>query len=792
MERHGDMIGPFRLLEQIGSGGFGVVWKAERLEPFRQVVAIKVIKAGMDTHAVLARFDAERRTLARMEHAGIARVLDGGMTPAGRPYFVMEFVEGVPITRFADAARIDLRARVSLLADAADAVQHAHAKGVIHRDLKPSNILVARDEHGAPRVKVIDFGVAKSLADDGPSQTMTEAGQLVGTPEYMSPEQADAEGLDVDTRSDVYGLGAVLYELLVGAAPFGEYSDERSTRDSSGTPLEHKTGMRQRAEILRRVAEELPPRPSARIRSAPKAVATDVAAARATDPATLSRTLAAELEWIPQKALRKEPEARYASAAALATDLRNWLEGRALDAGPESALYRLRALARRNRTAVAAAGFALTALLTAAGISAYFAWNESVARADAEAKAEEARRVATFQARILDAIEPNWVGAQIMQDLVNNHAVALKASEPDADTRKARREKLWAEQGLVNLPDLGRTVIERWILGPTAESLDAELAQYPVAAAAMRHMLASRRFALGDPIAAKPDIERALLERRRLLGDLHPDTLESMLVTGRVLGVLGEYEPALALLDECARGYAAVLGAVDPMTLVAAQTHATLLVQIDPVRAVSKLEEIVGTRRRLQGTDHAETAGAERDLGSALLAADRAAEAEPILRAAYDARVAAMGAEAQGTIYALLELVICLRVRGETEEAIPLARTCVAAATKQFGARNFSTLHARATLASLLATAPSETEHAEALAIAEAAHVAAERTLGPSNPTTLRCLLAEAHSHEALAQHGESLRLLDELDARLRDPRVGLRTFAREVAAFRSTIAPSP
>jgi hypothetical protein len=173
-------------------------------------------------------------------------------------------------------------------------------------------------------------------------------------------------------------------------------------------------------------------------------------------------------------------------------------------------------------------------------------------------------------------------------------------------------------------------------------------------------------------------------------------------------------------------------------------------------------------------------------------AGGKPAEAEPILRAAYDARVAAMGAEAQGTIYALLELVICLRVRGETEEAIPLARTCVAAATKQFGARNFSTLHARATLASLLATAPSETEHAEALAIAEAAHVAAERTLGPSNPTTLRCLLAEAHSHEALAQHGESLRLLDELDARLRDPRVGLRTFAREVAAFRSTIAPSP
>jgi non-specific serine/threonine protein kinase/serine/threonine-protein kinase len=788
MERPGDMIGPFRLVEQIGSGGFGVVWKAERLEPFRQVVAIKVIKAGMDTHAVLARFDAERRTLARMEHAGIARVLDGGMTAAGRPYFVMEFVEGVPITRFADAARIDLRTRVALLADAADAVQHAHAKGVIHRDLKPSNILVARDEHGAPRVKVIDFGVAKSLSDDGASQTMTEAGQLVGTPEYMSPEQADAEGLDVDTRSDVYGLGAVLYELLVGAPPFGDFAGAASRSSSTAGA----GGTRLRAETLRRVAEELPQRPSSRVRGAPEAVAVDVAAARATDPAALCRALAAELEWIPQKALRKEPDARYASAAALSTDLRNWLEGRALDAGPESALYRLRALARRNRTAVAAAGFALTALVAAAGISGYFAWHESIARADAEAKAEEARRVANFQARILDAIEPNWVGAQIMQDLVNNHAAVLKANEPDADTRKARREKLWAEQGLVNRPDLGRTVIERWILAPTAEGLDAEFAQYPVAAAAMRHMLASRRLALGDPNAAKPDIERALSERRRLLGDLHPDTFESMLVAGRVRWALGESETALALLDECARGRTAVLGAEDPATLVAAQTHATLLAQSDPARAVALLEAIVGARRRLQGADHAETAGAERDLGSALLAADRAAEAEPILRAAYDARVAAIGAEAPGTIHALLDLVACLRALRRTEEAIPLARACAAAATKQLGARNFSTLHARAVLASLLAAAPSETERAEALDIASSARVAAERALGPSNPTTLQCLLAEARSREALAQRAEARRLLEELGTRLKDSGVKLRGFEGEVAAFRGTIAGSP
>jgi len=768
MERPGDTIGPFRLLEQIGSGGFGVVWKAERTEPFRQTVAIKVIKAGMDTHAVLARFDAERRTLARMEHAGIARVVDGGMTAAGRPYFVMEFVEGVPITRFADEARLDLRARVALVADAADAVQHAHAKGVIHRDLKPSNILVARDEHGAPRVKVIDFGIAKSLVDDGVSQTMTEAGQRVGTPDYMSPEQADSEGLDVDTRSDVYALGAVLYELLVGTAPFGEFDGQ-------------ERGTSTRAELLRRLAEDPPPRPSRRVEDAPE----PVCVARAGVAASLARMLAAELEWIPLKALRKEPDARYASAAALAADLRNYLDGRALDAGPESALYRLRALARRNRGAFATALFTAFVLVAATAISAYFAWNESIARADAQAKAEEARRVATFQAQILDAIDPAWVGAQIMQDLVNNHASVLKATEPDAETRKLRREKLWAEQGLVNRPDLGRTVIERWILKPTSEGIDAEFAQYPVAAAAMRHMLANRRFVLGEPAAAKPDIERALSERRRLLGDLHPDTLDSMFVAGRVLWALGEIAPALALLDECAKGRAVALGSQESATLAAWQAHVKLLATSDPARAIPELEAIVAIRRRLQGNDHPETAGAERDLGGALLAADRAVEAEPILRAAYDARVASIGAEAPGTIVALGELVSCLAQRGRFDEALPLARACVAAANKQLGARNFTTLHMRGTLASILAARASAEERAEALGIATTTRAVAEKTLGATNPTTLHCLLAEVRAHAANGAREEADRQLAELETRLQSTNDTTSTLAREVRLLR-------
>jgi serine/threonine protein kinase len=808
MERPGDMIGPYRLLEPVGSGGFGVVWKAERTEPFRQTVAIKVIKAGMDTHAVLARFDAERRTLARMDHPGIARVLDGGMTGSGRPYFVMEFVEGVPITRFADSARLDLRARSALVADAADAVQHAHAKGVIHRDLKPSNILVARNDDGTPRVKVIDFGIAKSLSDDDASMTITEAGQRIGTPEYMSPEQADPEGLDVDTRSDVYGLGAILYELLVGAPPLGERLDgsgntgantgaNTSARERDAA-VRRTSGTASRAQLLRAVLEELPAKPSARALRAGETVC----AARATTRAALARTLAAELEWIPLKALRKEPDARYASAAALAADLRHYLDGRALDAGPESATYRLRALARRHRGPVTLAAFGLVLLVAATAVSSYFAWSESIARAEAQAsaetarikaaeaqaRAEEARRVATFQARIVDAMDPAWVGAQIMQDLVNLHAISLRAVETDADLRKERREKLWAEQGLLNRPDLGRTVIERWVLKPTSEGIEAEFGDIPVAAAAMRHALANRRHALGDPAGARADIERALSDRRRLLGDLHPDTLDSMAIAGRILWALGEAEPALQLLGECARGRAQALGKEALPTLEVAQARAVLESQSDPVTAVAELERIVEIRRRVQGAVHGETAGAERDLGIALLAAERAAEAEPLLRNALAASRVAVGPDAAASIRSSIAHARCLWTLSRVEEAAPLARDAVERASRQFGARDAFTLYARGVLASILADSRDPSLAAEALLAAQTARSTAAKVLGETNPTTLQCALAEIRAHVALGAGDDARRVLDEIAPRIVDGGLSTRLLSREIAALRARL----
>jgi serine/threonine protein kinase len=331
-------IGPYRIVSTLGQGGMGVVYEAEQLRPVKRTVAIKVIKLGMDTSEVIARFDAERQALAMMDHPGIARVYDAGATETGRPYFVMEFVRGVPITRYCDEKTLSTQDRLQLFAKVCDAVQHAHMKGIIHRDLKPGNILVTEID-GEPSPKVIDFGIVKATSTSLTERTLqTEMGQLLGTPEYMSPEQArpGADG-DVDTRSDVYSLGAVLYELLSGSQPF----DATSLR---------AVGYQELARIIR---DTDPPRPSTRI-TRKSEDGEKIAALRQETVTSLSNRLRRELEWIPLMAMRKERDQRYRSAAELADDVRAYLVGRPLIAAPQSRAYRVRKFLRRNRRGVAA------------------------------------------------------------------------------------------------------------------------------------------------------------------------------------------------------------------------------------------------------------------------------------------------------------------------------------------------------------------------------------------------------------------------------------------------------
>jgi serine/threonine protein kinase/tetratricopeptide (TPR) repeat protein len=380
-ERPGDYIGSYKLLEQIGEGGFGVVFVAEQTHPLRRKVALKVLKPGMDSRQVVSRFEAERQALALMDHPNIAKVFDGGATPSGRPYFVMELVKGVPITEYCDQNLQTPRERLELFIPVCQAVQHAHQKGIIHRDLKPSNVLVSRHD-GSPVVKVIDFGVAKALGQQLTDKTLyTGFAQLVGTPMYMSPEQAALSGLDVDTRSDIYSLGVLLYELLTGTTPFDKERFKEIGYD----------------EMRRVIREEDPPKPSTRISTLGGAAMT-VSAKRKSDPKRLSRSFRGELDWIVMKCLEKDRNRRYETASSLARDIDHYLHDEPVHACPPSAGYRLKKFWRRNRGPVCAA--AVVVLCLVGGIAGT-TWG--LVRAVLAEAAAHAQATAAQEARIAEA-----------------------------------------------------------------------------------------------------------------------------------------------------------------------------------------------------------------------------------------------------------------------------------------------------------------------------------------------------------------------------------------------------
>jgi serine/threonine protein kinase len=391
-EGPGTQIGPYKLLQEIGEGGFGIVYMAEQIEPVRRKVALKIIRPGMDSREVVARFEAERQALAIMDHPNVAKVLDAGTTDSGRPYFVMDLIKGVPLTEYCDRKNLDMHQRLDLFVQVCRAVQHAHQKGIIHRDIKPRNVLVTmNDGRGVP--KVIDFGIAKALNQQLTEKTLfTRYGQMVGTPAYMSPEQAEMSELDVDTRSDVYSLGVLLYELLTGTTPF-----EEERLRSAGYK-----------EMQRIIVEEEPVQPSKRLSTMGGALP-GVSSHRSVEPAKLQQLLRGELDWIVMKTLEKERGARYETASGLAADIDRFIRNEPIEAGPPSAWYRLRKYHQRHRGAFAAVVAIASVLVLATSVSTFYAFQaraahrkvkESLRQSD-----EHRRRLAKANEELLDRIK---------------------------------------------------------------------------------------------------------------------------------------------------------------------------------------------------------------------------------------------------------------------------------------------------------------------------------------------------------------------------------------------------
>jgi eukaryotic-like serine/threonine-protein kinase len=480
-ERTGTTIGPYKLLQQIGEGGMGVVFMAEQTEPIQRNVALKIIKPGMDTRQVIARFEAERQAVAMMDHPNIAKVLDAGTTDSGRPYFVMELVKGVPITKYCDEKLLPLRARLELFVDVCQAVQHAHQKGIIHRDIKPNNVLVAEYDH-QPTSKVIDFGVAKATAHRLTERTMfTELGQVLGTMEYMSPEQSKLNQLDVDTRSDVYSLGVLLYELLAGSTPFEGKRLKEAAFD----------------EMLRIIREEEPPKPSTRLSSID--TLPSIAANRHTEPSRLTKDVRGELDWIVMKALEKDRNRRYETASGFAADIERHLQDEPVEASPPSAMYRFRKFVRRNKASLVTAALIAMALVSGTVIST----SQALRARKAEALAQ-ARLVTESEARQRALTE--MTKANAISDLLQD---ALRSADPD----QAK----------------GAEYTVRQLLDDLSQRLGDRLNDQPHARAAVHATIGSAYRELRQMHDAEYHLRQALELRRRLLGPDHVDVASSLL-----------------------------------------------------------------------------------------------------------------------------------------------------------------------------------------------------------------------------------------------------------------------
>ncbi|HUU98855.1 MAG TPA: tetratricopeptide repeat protein [Phycisphaerae bacterium] len=645
-ESPGTKIGRYKILQEIGEGGFGSVYLAEQEEPVRRKVALKIIKLGMDTKQVIARFEAERQALALMDHPNIAKVLDAGATETGRPYFVMELVKGVRITEYCDQSKLSTRQRLELFLLVCQAVQHAHQKGIIHRDIKPNNVLVTLHDT-KPVPKVIDFGIAKATSHRLTEKTLfTEFRQFIGTPEYMSPDQAETSGLDVDTRTDIYSLGVLLYELLTGTTPF----DARTLR-SAGFD-----------EIKRIIREVEPDRPSTRVATL-AASGAGVGALRQSEPAALSKLIRGDLDWIVMKALEKDRTRRYQSASELANDVERHLNYEPVLAGPPGMAYKFSKFIRRNRVAVIAGSLIAVALVT--GLSLATVGFIHATRASAALKLErdaaEAAQVEAEQARLSE---------QDQRQLA------------EANAGRARQANEFLQEMLASVDPskaLGREVTMRYVLDEAAGKIDeGALAEQPEVEAAVRMTLGRTYQALGLYAAAEIHLRAAEEIRRKELGDEHPDTLRSRSVLAGLLTSQHKYAQAEALARRTAETQSRVLGAEHPDTLASRNRLGVALRRQDTPDKLAEAESIHGRtleiQQRMLGDRHIDTLRSQVNLGSVYQAQARYGLAEKVLGEALEVERRVLGDEHPEVTRAMNNLALTLERQGKYQAAEELYR----------------------------------------------------------------------------------------------------------------------
>jgi serine/threonine protein kinase/tetratricopeptide (TPR) repeat protein len=713
-ESPGTVIGPYKLLEQLGEGGMGSVWMAQQTEPVKRLVAVKLIKAGMNSRQVIARFEVERQALALMDHPNIAKVLDGGTTSSGWPYFVMDLVKGVPITRYCDEHHLTPRQRLELFLPICQAVQHAHQKGIIHRDLKPSNVLIALYD-GKPVPKVIDFGVAKAAGQPLTEKTLvTGFGNIVGTLEYMSPEQAELNQLDIDTRSDVYSLGVLLYELLTGTTPL----DRKRLKDSS------------LLELLRMVREQDAPTLSNRLSTTEELPG--IAANRGTEPAKLTRLVRGELDWIVMKALEKDRNRRYETANAFAQDVQRYLVDEPVLAGPPLRSYRLRKFLRRHRREALAVGLVLLALV--AGVV-----GTTIGLVRAEQRAEGERNAKEMAQKRLNQIRKG--------------IDALSSIFKDLDPRAEEKEG----------KPLRAILADR--LDAPAAALEGETVGDPLLVAELQDRLGQAYLGLGQAAKAEALFARALATCREHLGEDHRTTLERMHNLAEAYRHAGKRNEAVALFERVRDAKLEAHGADDPSTLRTLDGLGTAywLAGRAP-EASAVLEKVRDAYVRRYGADDARALATVNNLAGAYSSARRFAEAIPLQEEVLAAWVKKHGEGHTLSIGAMNNLAKSYWNTFRMRRAFALVEQARDAAVRSLGPLHPQTLHVLSHLAHMHRSNGNPTE---AIALGEQVLEREFKILGADHPYTLTTLDHLALAYRDVGKVDKALPLFQQIVAGL-------------------------